>query len=226
MYTHKKAMITSLVLMLVCGIFALALEFSCEEVYIKHKDFIVNLMLGIFASSLVTLVVSYLSYKEIWSESLADYILIADELFYKNAFFHRYLIGIMKKGNISLEECVSDELLDKIQKIQLELRRLDTTIRKISIIKIPFFKGKRRKIFDEIMEHYSIASEYSSVLSQVEKYILYVRANEEGGWLKIVNEFYLQFQRMINYLDEGDNTLYSAHGDLRQEYFSYYKIEE
>ena len=132
----------------------------------------------------------------------------------------------MKKGNISLEECVSDELLHKIQKIQLELRRLDTTIRKISIIKIPFFKGKRRKIFDEIMEHYSIASEYSSVLSQVEKYILYVRANEEGGWLKIVNEFYLQFQRMINYLDEGDNTLYSAHGDLRQEYFSYYKIEE
>mgnify|MGYP007042013971 CR=1 FL=1 len=105
-------MITSLILMLVCGIFALALEFSCEEVYIKHKDFIVNLMLGIFASSLVTLVVSYLSYKEIWSESLADYILIADELFYKNAFFHRYLIGIMKKGNISLEECVSDELLD------------------------------------------------------------------------------------------------------------------
>lgn len=47
MYTHKKAMITSLILMLVCGIFALALEFSCEEVYIKHKDFIVNLMLGI-----------------------------------------------------------------------------------------------------------------------------------------------------------------------------------
>lgn len=29
---------------------------------------------------------------------------------------------------------------------------------------------------------------------------------------------------MIDYLDEGDNTLYSAHNDLQQEFLSYYNI--
>lgn len=230
MRVHKKIMGISLILMIFCGIIALVLEVSCKNKGIDYCDFIINLMLGIFASSLVTLVVSYLSYKIIWSESLNDYILAADEIFYENAFFYRYLISIMNDGNITLEECVSDEMLNKISNIQLELKKIDGIVRRMSIIKvpikIPFAREKKRKIYEKIIEHYDMVSDYSIAISQVEKYILFVRVNKEEGWKRVVDELYRQLKIMIKCLDEGDNTLYSAHNDLQQEFFSYYNIKE
>lgn len=224
MYAHKNVMKVSFAIMLLCGIVALVLEVYCKNMNFEHKDFTINLMLGIFASSLVTLLTSYLSYNVIWIDSLSDYTLVADELFFENAFFHRYLTSIMDNGEISLEKCVSDELLNKIQNIQLELTKLHVTARQISIIKIPLIKGKRRKMFNEIIKHYRITSEYSIVISNVEKYIMYVRVNKKKGWEEVIYDFYNQFQKMIDYLDEGDNTLYSAHNDLQQEFLSYYNI--
>ena len=71
-----------------------------------------------------------------------------------------------------------------------------------------------------------MVSDYSIVISQVEKYILFVRVNKEEGWKRVVDELYSQLKIMIKCLDEGDNTLYSVHSELRQEFFSYYNIKE
>lgn len=195
MYTHKNVMKVSFVIMLLCGIVALVLEVYCKNMNFEHKEFTINLMLGIFASSLVTLLTSYLSYNVIWIDSLSDYTLVADELFFENAFFHRYLTSIMDNGEISLEKCVSDELLNIIQNIQLKLTKLHVTARQISIIKIPIIKGKRRKMFNEIIKHYSIASDYSIVISNVEKYIMYVRVNKKRDGKKLFMIFISNFKK-------------------------------
>ena len=66
---------------------------------------------------------------------------------------------------------------------------------------------KKRKIYEKIIEHYDMVSDYSIAISQVEKYILFVRVNKEEGWKRVVDELYSQLKIMIKCLDEGDNTL-------------------
>lgn len=225
MRTQKKAIIISLILIILSGIVALALELCCERFSIQHKDFIINLMLGIFASSLVTLVVAYLSYREIWFNSMNEYMLSENELFFKNAFLLRYLSDRMSGNDLEYKHCVSDEFLVMIQNIQLEIKKMHANARQMQVIKIPFVNRKKRTLTNDALYHYSIVSDYGIVISQIEKYVMLTRLDNKF-WDKIKDDFAEQIKKMMNYLSDGENTMYSLHEILQKKYLSYYKIKE
>lgn len=236
MYTHKKIILASFLMMLICGFLSIMLEWEILKIPYKinilteHRDFIINLMLGIFASCLLAFLVAFFTYREIWINSISEYYSIAMDIDFQNILLTQKIINNMSDGKLNMSFCISDELFNEIRDIGHNLIKLNSIVKKISIIRIPILNriifSKKQKLASSIIRHYKKTTEYDTVIYKVKQLIRYLKVNKDEQIEDMLVYFHNTFQEILDFLNKGDNDLNSLYRDLQHKYCLYFNIEE
>ncbi|WP_418750056.1 hypothetical protein [Frisingicoccus sp.] len=240
MRSHKKVILWSFTIMLLSIVVAIVLEWKLEKniltnsIFLGHRNFVINILLGIFASAFLAYITALITYLSLRFELLCKYVLIAGDVSYESKFLLRFLKGKSasaqdkKYYTFDLELLLCDVFQIKFRSLQKKIEELETVGQQFAIICIPIISSMRfaktAKMMQQVGIHLKYIFDVSNEMTAIMKYLSMMETSDDKSENDTMNKAVRNhFQKFVDLIIKENDFENSPYGELQNEYSSYFK---